>query len=223
MTTKTGTYPWSPVRNQSTWKGAQLIPIAIPPLYIDDALSLNNSRCGDHLNRIYPNELEVKDTTDTQKCASYLDFHFEIDNGGKLKTKHYDKHDDLTVLIVNFPFISSNIPASSAYVVYIQLLIRYSTAWTERNCWRKSYSSEATFVITIWLTVTKYPYLKWQWILYYLCRCFLSSITAETFTGLDCIYEQQGGCFIRSRNCLPFVSTWVHPRFAGRVRAAHLF
>jgi hypothetical protein len=30
--------------------------------------------------------------------------------------------------------------------------------------------------------------LKWQWIFYFLRRCFLSPITAKTFTGTDCIY-----------------------------------
>ena len=44
-------------------------------------------------------------------------------------------------------------------------------------------------VITIWLTVSKYPNLKWQWIFYFLRICFLSSITATTFTGLARIYE----------------------------------
>ena len=33
--------------------------------YIDDVLSLNNSRFGDFLDRINPIELEIKDTTDT--------------------------------------------------------------------------------------------------------------------------------------------------------------
>ena len=80
--------------------------------YIDDVLSLNNSRFGDYLHRIYPNELEVKDTTDTQKSASYLDLHLEIDNGGRVNTKFYDKLDDFTFPIINFPFISNNIPAS---------------------------------------------------------------------------------------------------------------
>jgi len=55
--------------------------------YIDDALSLNNSRFGDDLHCIYPNELEVKHTTHTQKYASYLYLHLEIDHGGRLKTK----------------------------------------------------------------------------------------------------------------------------------------
>ena len=48
--------------------------------YIDDILSLNNSRFSDFVNRIYPNELEIKDTTDTEMYASYLDLHLEIDS-----------------------------------------------------------------------------------------------------------------------------------------------
>ena len=57
---------------------------------------------------IYPNEREVNDTTDSEKSASYLDFHLEIDNEGSLKTKLYDKRDDFNFPIVNFPFNSSN-------------------------------------------------------------------------------------------------------------------
>ena len=53
--------------------------------YIDDVLSLNNSRFGDYLHRIYLNELEVKDTNDTH--ASYLELYLEIDDGGRVKTK----------------------------------------------------------------------------------------------------------------------------------------
>ena len=34
--------------------------------YIDDVLSRNNTRFSDYLHQIYPNELEVNDTTDTQ-------------------------------------------------------------------------------------------------------------------------------------------------------------
>ena len=48
--------------------------------YIDDVLSLNNSRFGDFVDRIYPIKLEIKDTTDTDTSASYLDLHLEIDS-----------------------------------------------------------------------------------------------------------------------------------------------
>ena len=79
--------------------------------YIDDVLSLNNSKFGDYVERIYPIELEIN---------------LEIDNEGRLKTKLYDKRDDFSFPIVNFPFLSSNIQAEPAYVVYISQLKRYS-------------------------------------------------------------------------------------------------
>jgi hypothetical protein len=68
-----------------------------------------------YLHLIYPNELEIKDTTDTQKTTSYLDIHFEIDNGRRLKTNFYVKRDDFTFPIVDFPFISSNISLLTRY------------------------------------------------------------------------------------------------------------
>jgi len=59
--------------------------------YTDDVLSLNNSRFGDFVDRIYPIELEIKDTTDTDMSASYLDLHIKIESDRRLRTKLYDK------------------------------------------------------------------------------------------------------------------------------------
>ena len=50
--------------------------------YIDDVISLNNFRFGDFVDRIYPIELEIMYTTDTDRSASYLDLHLEIDSQG---------------------------------------------------------------------------------------------------------------------------------------------
>jgi hypothetical protein len=96
--------------------------------YIDDVLSPNNSRFGDFVDRIYPIELERKDTTYTGMSASYLYLHLEIDNEGRLGTKPYDKRDDFNFPIVNFPVICSNIPAAPAYGVYISQMIQCSRA-----------------------------------------------------------------------------------------------
>ena len=96
--------------------------------YIDDVLSLNNSRFDDFVDRIYPIELEIKDTTDTDTSASYLDLHLEIDSEGRLRTKLYDKRDDFNFPIINFPFTCSNIPAATAYGVHVSQLMRYSRA-----------------------------------------------------------------------------------------------
>jgi hypothetical protein len=65
--------------------------------YIDDVLSLNNSRFDDFVDRIYLIELGIKDTTITDRFASYLDLHLEIDSEGSLRTK-FNKRDDF-----NFP------------------------------------------------------------------------------------------------------------------------
>ena len=55
--------------------------------YIDDVLSLINSRLAHYLHHIYSNELEAKDSTDTQMSAYYLDLHLENVNGGRLRKK----------------------------------------------------------------------------------------------------------------------------------------
>ena len=96
--------------------------------YLDDVLSLVNSKFGDFVDRIYPMELEIKDTTDTDRSTSYLDLHLEIDSEGRLRTKLSDKRDDFNFPIVNFPFICSNIPVAPAYGVYTSQMIRYSRA-----------------------------------------------------------------------------------------------
>jgi hypothetical protein len=59
--------------------------------YIDDVLSLNNSRFGDFVDSIYPIELEIRNTTDTDCSASYLDLRIEIYIEGLLRTKGCDK------------------------------------------------------------------------------------------------------------------------------------
>jgi hypothetical protein len=59
--------------------------------YIDDIHSLDNSRFGDFFARIYHTELEIKDVTDTDMSASYINMHFEIDSEVRLRTKLYNK------------------------------------------------------------------------------------------------------------------------------------
>jgi hypothetical protein len=87
-------YQGNPDRNHKLWNIVSYFTFR----YIDDVLSLNNSRIGDFVDRIYPIELEIKDTTDTDRSASYLGIRLENDSEGRLRTKLYDKRDDF-----NFP------------------------------------------------------------------------------------------------------------------------
>ena len=94
--------------------------------YIDDLIVFNNKKFLDYLKEIYPSQLTVEKANKSDHLADYLDLTFIIDSGGKLSTRLYDKRDDFDFHIVNFPFLSSNIPSGPSYGVYISQLIRYA-------------------------------------------------------------------------------------------------
>ena len=94
--------------------------------YIDDLIVFNNKKFGEYVKHIYPSELSVEKANRSDDQANYLDLTFIIDNNNKLSTKLYDKRDDFNFHIVNFPFMSSNIPSGPSYGVYISQLIRYA-------------------------------------------------------------------------------------------------
>ena len=67
----------------------------------------------------------ISETTEYTSIASYLDLLFIRDKSNNITTKLYDKHDTFGFHIVNFPFMSSNIPSAPAYGVYASQLIHY--------------------------------------------------------------------------------------------------
>ena len=75
--------------------------------YIDDVVSIYNDNFHSYVDTIYPGELEIKDTTESDTSASYLDILLEKDTNGNLTTKLYDKRDDFTFSIVNL--LTSNL------------------------------------------------------------------------------------------------------------------
>ena len=81
-----------------------------------------------YLGQMYPPELEMKDTTKSNNSTSYLDLLPPIGRDGQLCTSLYYKSDHFNFQITNFPFLSSNIPSSPVYCVFISQLIRYARA-----------------------------------------------------------------------------------------------
>ena len=86
----------------------------------------NNKKFWEYVKDIYPSELNVEKTNQSDNLASFLDLTFTIEKDGKLSPKLYDKRDDFDFDTVNFPFLSSNIPSGPCYGVYISQLIRYA-------------------------------------------------------------------------------------------------
>ena len=90
---------------------------------MEDVLSINKHNFHNYVHLIYPDELDIKDTTESDKSASYRGILLNIDSNGRLTTSLYDKRDDFNFAIVNFPFLCSNIPLSPVYGVYISQLM----------------------------------------------------------------------------------------------------
>ena len=131
--------------------------------YIDDVLSINNPEFENYLGQMYPVELEIKDTTESNTSASYLDLLLSIGRDGQLHTSIYDKRDDFNFHITNFPFLSSNIPTSPAYMASLfrslygmpgltprmdvlswgrrDFQISFSNRDTSRNSWNRHWGS----------------------------------------------------------------------------------
>ena len=91
--------------------------------YMDDLIFFSKKKFLDYLKEIYPSQL----TVEKANKSDHLDLTFIIDSGGKLSTRLYDKRNDFDSRhIVNFPFLSSNIPSGPSYGVHISQLIRYA-------------------------------------------------------------------------------------------------
>ena len=94
--------------------------------YIDDLISFNNERFKEFISDIYCKELQISETTESTSVDSYLDLLFTPDKSNNITSKLYDKHDAFGFHIMNFPFMSSNIPSAPAGGVYAPQLIRYA-------------------------------------------------------------------------------------------------
>ena len=94
--------------------------------YNDDLISFNNKRFKEFIFDIYPKELTISETTESTSIAFYLDLLVIRDKSNNITTKLDGKRDAFGFHIVNFPFMSSNIPSAPAYGVYASQLIRYA-------------------------------------------------------------------------------------------------
>ena len=82
--------------------------------YIDDLLTLNNLSFETEIANIYPPELILKKTTESETMVSYLDISITIVEN-KHVTAIYDKRDDFNFKVVNFSYLDSNIPEKPAF------------------------------------------------------------------------------------------------------------
>ena len=93
--------------------------------YLDDIFSVNNSDFYKYTSEIYPKELTLNKANNNSLKCPFLDLDVSISQG-KISTKIYDKRDDFSFPIVNFPFLDGDVPLAPSYGVYISQLVRYA-------------------------------------------------------------------------------------------------
>jgi hypothetical protein len=138
---KTKTKNWS-----YTFKTWQIFWVTPAFRYFDDVLSINNHNFHNYVHLIYPDELEIKDTKESDKSASYLDILLNIDSNGRLTTSLYDKRDyfDLqssTILFyaVTYHFHLPMVCISPSWFDTQEHVLRMRTFQNEANYLQKSW------------------------------------------------------------------------------------
>ena len=95
---------------------------------------------------------------------------------------------DLTLALINFQFIRSNIPAATGYAVYVTYFILLFVLskvmfWTYLLLTKKGTQTKLCCIMS-WLTITKYQFLTCEYIVCLICR-FCLSLLISTRVLLD--------------------------------------
>ena len=91
--------------------------------YIDDLLSANFPEFHQHLPNIYPAELVLNKSNQSNTNVDYLDIKITSENN-TLSFSLFDKRDNFNFDIVNFPYLDSCIPRKPALGIFYGQMIR---------------------------------------------------------------------------------------------------
>ena len=86
------------------------------PRYLDDIFTIDNREFEKQLSDIYPTEIQLYKANTLDKETSFLDLNIKI-IGNDVHTRVYDKRDDFGFPIVNFPWLSCDVPILQSYGV----------------------------------------------------------------------------------------------------------
>ena len=97
--------------------------------YLDDIFTIDNPEFEKHISGIYPAELQLNKANTSDKETSFLDLNIKV-IGSDIHTSVYDKRDDFGFPIVNFPWLSGDVPRLPSYGIYISQLVRFARCCT---------------------------------------------------------------------------------------------
>ena len=97
--------------------------------YLDDIFTNDNPAFAEHIPDIYPRELQLNKANTSDTETSFLDLNIKV-IGSNFHTSVYEKRDDFRFPIVNFPWLSGNVPRLPSYGIYISQLVRFARCCT---------------------------------------------------------------------------------------------
>ena len=97
--------------------------------YLDDIFTIDNPEFEKYITYIYSAEFQLNKANTSDKETSSLDLKIKV-IGSDILTSVYDKRDDFGFPIVNFPWLSGDVPRLPSYGIYISQLVRFARCCT---------------------------------------------------------------------------------------------
>ena len=97
--------------------------------YLYDIFNIDNSDFEKHIRDLYPAELQLKKANTSDKETSFLDLNIKV-IGSDIHTSVYDKRDDSGCPIINFQWLSGDVPRLPTYGIYISEFVRFARCCT---------------------------------------------------------------------------------------------
>ena len=97
--------------------------------YLDDIFTIDNPEFAEHIPDIYPRGLQLNKANTSDKETSSLDLNIKV-VGCNIHTSVYDKRNDFGFPIVNFPWLSGDVPRLPSYGIYISQLVLFARCCT---------------------------------------------------------------------------------------------
>ena len=97
--------------------------------HLDDIFILDDTEFEKHIPDIYPMELQLNKANTSDKETSFLDINIKSFDSD-VHTSVLDKRDEFGFPIVNFPWLSGDVPRLQSYGIYISQLVRCARCCT---------------------------------------------------------------------------------------------
>ena len=93
--------------------------------YLDDIFTIENPEFEKYIPDIYPAELQLNKSNTSDKETSFLDLNIKV-----IGSDIHTKSDDFGFPIINFPWLSGDVPRLPSYGIYILQLVRFARCCT---------------------------------------------------------------------------------------------